>query len=63
MTDANATRPEPIVRISKYLESLRGTHDEVFSRLIRLESRVQARTKASWDALLEEIKSRPMTGY
>lgn len=58
-TTTPQARKEPMIRISRYLATLKGTRDEIYSKLITLESRPKARTAKGWADFLVELKARP----
>jgi hypothetical protein len=59
-TGAPAARPEAVIRANRFLETLKGTHEEVYLKLLKSEAGLRAMNASSWRSLLEEIKGRPV---
>lgn len=60
VVDALNLRPESPIRANKFLTSLKGTHDEVFIKMIQAQAAFRAMTPTAWKRLLEDLKNKPV---
>lgn len=51
--------PAMRIPLRRWLARLRGTDEEVYSKLLIAEAGLVAKTAEAWRELLEEIKGRP----
>lgn len=47
---------DKIITKAKFIKSLKGTEDEVFSRLIQHEVKLQAMTAQAWAKVMKQLK-------
>lgn len=52
-------QPPVHIPLKRYLSRLKGTDEEIYSKLLQIEAGMVAKTAEAWRALLEEIKNRP----
>jgi hypothetical protein len=52
-------QPEPTIGVTAFIRKLRGTADEVYSRLLQIEHRFENKTVADWHAALHEHRGLP----
>jgi hypothetical protein len=59
MTDAPASEPAPKLTVSQFVQTLKGTEHEVWTRLLLGRHRFAVMTASAWHAVLREIGVEP----
>ena len=50
--------PGPLVSLERFLKSLKGTEDEIWGKLLRVEAKAKAMTVEAWKQFIAEIAAR-----